>query len=61
MSQESIAHPPEDKTSSDPSPEQDFEPTDAMKRRNRRLGMLFLAVIAGLVLLTVVTRIILSS
>lgn len=43
------------------APAGNFEPSQAMRQRNRRVGFIFLGIVAFLVALTVITRIILSS
>lgn len=64
MSQESLpptAQPKKDADTTRSTSGADFEPSDAMRQRNRRVGFIFLGIIAFLVVLTVITRIILSS
>ncbi|AWV90149.1 hypothetical protein DN745_12720 [Bradymonas sediminis] len=60
MSQESTA-PNQPEESGAASSVEEFAPSEDMKKRNRQLGLIFLGIVAFLILLTVVTRIILSS
>lgn len=61
MSQESTAPTHEPRDTGENAPQGSFTPPPDMKERNRRFGLIFLGIVAFLVVLTVVTRIMLSS